>query len=166
MSYPTYYAMLPEADWPVSIELRGIAAKLVDAADRERECEGEGRKARLEAELAFIEKATHVVLLQAASVSTEPETLVQLAEEIGTMLGEQAYDGTDPEPAWTWAGEALEMAGVGGAAERDQFDDDDAEQMVFVPQEAFDAVLHEVEGKLRDLLHRAKEIIEREPLIA
>lgn len=163
MPYPTYYALQPQASWPVAEELRAVAESLVSAVSRERE--GAGRKERLEVELAFIDKATHVVLLLVESDPTiTPETIVKLAEEIGLMFGETPYDGSNPEPAWTWAGEALEAAGVGGAAEHDLFDADDAEQMVFVPQEAFESVLHEAEIRLRALLQQAKKTIERESL--
>lgn len=162
MSYPTYYAMMPQPSWPASVSLRALAQNLCDAVAVEKSTGL--RKARLVAELEFIRQAAHVVLLSLRDPCVTPETIVELAEEIGTMLGEQAYDGSNPDVALTWASECLEMAGVGKETERQLFDDDDAEQMVFVPQEAFDSVLHEVEEQLRGMLREAKEIIEREPL--
>lgn len=153
MTYSTYHGLMTQMDWPASKTLRSYAQWMLEARTH---------KEKLEAELRFINKAVEVVLLRVGHAS--PEAVVELAEEIGDMHGDAPYNGSDPAPAWTWAGEALETAGIGSVGERHLFDDEDAEGMVFVPSETFDSVTHEVEASLRRLLSRAKKIIDREPL--
>lgn len=157
MSYPTYYRMMPQMDWLGSKSLRAAATYLMETIA------SEGRKAQLEAELGFIQRATDLVMLQ--SVHALPQTIIELAEEVGDMFGDTPYDGSDPCPMRTWAGEALETAGVGSANDRAHFDAEDAAVMVFVPQETFDTVTHEVEAAMRALLRRSKEV-ERDEMLA
>lgn len=141
-TFETYYRLQPQTSWPMSDSLR-VAARYMR--------EAEGHKAKLEAELAFINKAVEVVMFQPRH--TTRESLRELFEDMGEIQGLPAYDGSDPVLAMAWIRDGLESAGVGDAGQKHLYDDPEvAAIMEFVPTDAFDAVLDEAEKLLRAML--------------
>lgn len=77
------------------------------------------------------------------------EMVLGFFEALGEHLGEPAYDGSDPEVSYAWTARALAFAGVASETERDEYDADD--QMVFIPSDTFDSVLHDVDAIMRTM---------------
>ena len=110
-------------------------------------------------EREFIDASVDALVSQLRCIgdNTTPEAHMQeLREffaEIGGELGEAPYDGSDAGVAHAWTAEALEFAGVVSETDAGDFDGED---VVIVPSDTFDTVLHGVEDWLRRMAEDLK----------
>ena len=143
-------ALMPE--YEDAIHLRESAEKLMDAVASEKR--GEGRKARMETELNFIREASGAIIHKFACLRAEYRT--KFAEELSDGEGVDVIK--EPKLAqsivYRWAEIGLEQAGIGNLAEKEEYDEEDAEEMVFVPDATFDAILIEAAAQFRSLLNQ------------
>ena len=103
-------------------------------------------------EREFIDAAAAIILWPLRTI-TEMETreehmdkVREFFDEIGREIGDAPYDGSNPNAVYTWAGDALEYAGVVGESNQEEFE---ADEVAVIPQSVFDSVLHEVEAGMK-----------------
>lgn len=143
-----YFRMMPDGDQRAQT-IRNSAQVFVEA-----KAGANPLLARLR-ERDFINVATYCLTSPLRNIGDHetPEMHFKMVREffaaLGEHLGEPAYDGSDPEVSYAWTARALSFAGVASETERAEYDEDEAAQMVFVPSEVFDTVLHETDAIMR-----------------
>lgn len=145
-----FYRLMPDGDQRAQT-IKNSAAVFVEAK------EGANSLLTRMRERDFINVATYCLTSPLRNIGDHetPEMHFQMVrgffDALGEHLGEPAYDGTDPEVSYAWTAQALAHAGVANENEQGDYDEEAAEQMVFVPSDAFCSVLHDVDAIMRTM---------------
>ena len=145
------FDLLPGYKESASVHLREDARKLLTLI--QSEARGSGRKERMSHEIKFISDGSGVVIHKFACL--RHKDMLGYADEVDDIHGVDLVKNFDPEIVRTIASEHLEAAGIGNIAEKHLFDEEDAEEMVFIPDETYDAILNEATAQFRSILMRA-----------